>query len=75
MPVSESSPGEDLDAIHREALMDTANLSLSQRRLVADAVEQFRAEDDGQDVVDNPLISVCYYPEGIFAKEGPWILR
>lgn len=55
--------------------MDTANLSLSQRRLVADAVEQFRAEDDGQDVVDNPLISVCYYPEGIFAKEGPWILR
>ncbi|CAN6898752.1 unnamed protein product [Brassica oleracea var. botrytis] len=34
-----------------------------------DAIEQFIGDGDGQDAVDDPLIPICYYPGGIFAKE------
>ncbi|KAF3514077.1 hypothetical protein F2Q69_00005272 [Brassica cretica] len=55
---SEPPIDANMDAINREALMNTANLSLSQRRLVADAIEQFRGDGDGQDAVDDPLIPI-----------------
>ncbi|KAH0914717.1 hypothetical protein HID58_029163 [Brassica napus] len=51
-----SSPAKDADGgvlnefelIHRDALRDTENLSLSQRLLVADAHRQFREEEERQ---------------------------
>ncbi|XP_048596156.1 meiosis-specific protein ASY2-like [Brassica napus] len=41
---ADGSPLEDFDIIHRDALRDTENMSLSQRLLVADAHRQFREE-------------------------------
>ncbi|KAG5384119.1 hypothetical protein IGI04_035589 [Brassica rapa subsp. trilocularis] len=41
---ADGGPLEDFDIIHRDALRDTENMSLSQRLLVADAHRQFREE-------------------------------
>ncbi|KAF3550837.1 hypothetical protein DY000_02006156 [Brassica cretica] len=57
---SEPPIDANLDAINREALMNTANLSLSQRRLVADAIEQFRGDGD----VNHP--NTLDFPVGFF---------
>lgn len=47
------SPLDDFSLIHCEAMMDTANLDLSQSILVADAAKLFRREDDGHDISYN----------------------
>ncbi|KAG5410244.1 hypothetical protein IGI04_006563 [Brassica rapa subsp. trilocularis] len=44
---ADGGPLEDFDIIHRDALRDTENMSLSQRLLVADAHRQFREEIEG----------------------------
>ncbi|KAG5393915.1 hypothetical protein IGI04_023878, partial [Brassica rapa subsp. trilocularis] len=41
---ADDGPLEEFDIIHRDALRDTENMSLSQRLLVADAHRQFREE-------------------------------
>ncbi|KAF8088101.1 hypothetical protein N665_0553s0002 [Sinapis alba] len=47
------SPLDDFNLIHRDALMDTASLSLSQRILVAEAASLFRGECKGQAASDD----------------------
>ena len=42
------NPLDEFDLIHRDALRDTENMSLSQRLLVADAHRQFREEEEGR---------------------------
>lgn len=42
------NPLDEFELIHRDALRDTANMSLSQRLLVADAHRQFRKEEEGR---------------------------
>ncbi|XP_048609333.1 meiosis-specific protein ASY2-like [Brassica napus] len=44
---ADGGPLEDFDIIHRDALRDTENMSLSQHLLVADAHRQFREEIEG----------------------------
>ena len=41
---ADGGPPDEFDVIHRDALRDTENMSLSQRLLVADAHRQFREE-------------------------------
>ncbi|KAF3516559.1 hypothetical protein DY000_02059278 [Brassica cretica] len=41
------NPLDEFELIHRDALRDTENMSLSQRLLVADAHRQFRKEEEG----------------------------
>ncbi|KAG5382606.1 hypothetical protein IGI04_034076, partial [Brassica rapa subsp. trilocularis] len=45
---TDGNPLDEFELIHRDALRDTENMSLSQRLLVADAHRQFREEELGQ---------------------------
>ncbi|WZY87091.1 hypothetical protein YC2023_033475 [Brassica napus] len=45
---TDGNPLDEFELIHRDALRDTENMSLSQRLLVADAHRQFREEERGQ---------------------------
>ena len=44
---ADGSPLDEFDVVHRDALRDTENMSLSQRLLVTDAHRQFREEAKG----------------------------
>lgn len=45
---ADGNPLDEFELIHRDALRDTENMSLSQRLLVADAHRQFREEEEGR---------------------------
>ena len=51
------SPLDDFDMIHRDALRDTENMTLSQRILVADAHRMIRDEDADRVEVGNSDVS------------------
>ena len=51
------SPLDDFDLIHRDALRDTENMTLSQRILVADAHRMIRDEDADRVEVGNSDVS------------------
>lgn len=59
------SPDRDQEAIHRETMMDRANLDRVQRLFISESMVQFRSEDDGQDAVDDPMVPICFYPGNI----------
>ncbi|XP_056866531.1 meiosis-specific protein ASY2-like [Raphanus sativus] len=81
MRAASSGSGDDLEtvrgsegsqeAVHREAMMDTENLSRAQRVLISESRVQSRKDDDGRDHVDDQMIPISFYPGNIFEKQPP----
>ncbi|XP_056853286.1 uncharacterized protein At3g60930, chloroplastic-like [Raphanus sativus] len=65
-----SSEGSQ-EAVYREAMMDTENLSRAQRVLVSESMVQSRRDDDGRDHTDDQMIPISFYPGNIFEKQPP----
>lgn len=59
------------EAVHREAMMDTENLSRAQRVLISESRVQSRKDDDGRDHIDDQMIPISFYPGNIFEKQPP----
>lgn len=59
------------EAVHREAMMDTENLSRAQRVLVSELMFQSRKDDDDHDPADDQMIPICFYPGNIFEEQRP----
>ncbi|KAJ4910088.1 Uncharacterized protein Rs2_04709 [Raphanus sativus] len=62
--------GDSVEAAHREAMMDTENMTREQRMLVSVAMVQSRADDDGDDgSPDDGMTPYCFYPGNIFEEQ------
>ncbi|XP_056851429.1 meiosis-specific protein ASY2-like isoform X1 [Raphanus sativus] len=62
--------GDSVEEAHREAMMDTENMTREQRMLVSVAMVQSRADDDGGDgSPDDGMTPYCFYPGNIFEEQ------